>query len=36
MAAGEVTTGDTGDFAIGERVFVPHVDRHYEAKILKV
>ncbi|PNW71228.1 hypothetical protein CHLRE_16g692400v5 [Chlamydomonas reinhardtii] len=35
MAAGEVTTGDTGDFAIGERVFVPHVDRHYEAKILK-
>ncbi|EFJ46711.1 hypothetical protein VOLCADRAFT_118057 [Volvox carteri f. nagariensis] len=27
--------GDTGDFVVGERVFVPHVDRHYEAKILK-
>ncbi|KAG2437743.1 hypothetical protein HYH02_011119 [Chlamydomonas schloesseri] len=35
MAAAEVPAGDTGDFAIGERVFVPHVDRHYEAKILK-
>ncbi|GLC45646.1 hypothetical protein PLESTB_001789900 [Pleodorina starrii] len=27
--------GETGDFVVGERVFVPHVDRHYEAKILK-
>ncbi|KXZ50362.1 hypothetical protein GPECTOR_16g535 [Gonium pectorale] len=26
---------DTGDFVVGERVFVPHVDRHYEAKVLK-
>ncbi|GFR44979.1 hypothetical protein Agub_g6289, partial [Astrephomene gubernaculifera] len=36
-AGGDAPTGagETGDFSIGERVFVPHVDRHYEAKILK-
>ncbi|KAG2499450.1 hypothetical protein HYH03_002397 [Edaphochlamys debaryana] len=34
-AAGEVTSGDTGEFSVGEKVYVPHVDRHYEAKVLK-
>ncbi|GIL74243.1 hypothetical protein Vretimale_1991 [Volvox reticuliferus] len=36
-AGGETlpSVGETGDFVVGERVFVPHVDRHYEAKILK-
>lgn len=28
--------GDTGEFAVGERVLVPFTDKFYEAKILKV
>lgn len=26
---------DQGVFTIGEKVFVPHTDKYYEAKILK-
>jgi hypothetical protein len=26
---------DTGPFAIGEKVLVPHTDKYYEAKVLK-
>jgi mortality factor 4-like protein 1 len=38
MTAGAAApaASSSGDFAVGEKVFVPHPDRHYEAKILKV
>jgi mortality factor 4-like protein 1 len=27
--------GDTGPFALNEKVLVPHTDKFYEAKVLK-
>lgn len=35
-AEGEAAAAETGEFAVGERVFVPYVDKVYEAKVLKV
>jgi hypothetical protein len=30
-----VADGSASKFSTGERVYVPHTDRYYEAKILK-